>query len=73
MNYKKVYSVEKMLGDHARPVHYELPVQPRPAIGAPGGKPAQQLYIHAQRGRQGRSIDDATETFVDSTRMGASG
>jgi hypothetical protein len=29
------------------------------------------LYVHAPRGRHGRHIDDATETFVDETRAGA--
>jgi hopanoid C-3 methylase len=72
MNYNKVYNVEKMLADHARPVHYELPVSPRPETNAPTAKAA-QLYIHAHRGRAGRSIDDSTERFVDATRMGASG
>jgi hypothetical protein len=72
MQYNKVYSVEKMLSDHARPVHYELPVSPRPQINAPPAK-ASQLYIHAHRGRTSRSIDESTERFVDATRMGASG
>jgi hopanoid C-3 methylase len=72
MQYNKVYSVEKMLSDHARPVHYELPVSPRPATDAPPAKAA-QLYIHAHRGRTSRSIDESTERFVDATRMGASG
>src|SRR5205823_1884298 len=43
MNYKKVYNVEKMLADHARPVRYELPTRVEP--NAPIAKPA--LYIHA--------------------------
>ena len=72
MNYNKVYNVEKMLADHARPVRYELPVSPRPQTNAPTVKAA-QLYIHAHRGRTGRSIDDDTERFVDATRMGVSG
>ena len=72
MNYNKVYNAEKMLADHARPVHYELPLPPRPETGAPTVK-ASELYIHAHRGRAGRSIDDATERFVDATRMGADG
>ena len=61
-----------MLADHARPVHYELPLPPRPQADAPATK-ASQLYIHAPRGRAGRSIDDATEHFVEGSRMGASG
>src|SRR6516164_915434 len=72
MNYNKVYNVEKMLADHARPVRYELPVSPRPQTNAPTARAA-QLYIHAHRGRRGRSIDDDTERFVDATRMGVSG
>jgi hypothetical protein len=71
-NYNKVYNAEKMLADHARPVRYELPVSPRPAASAPPAK-ARELYIHAQRGRSSRSIDDSTERFVDATRMGAAG
>jgi magnesium-protoporphyrin IX monomethyl ester (oxidative) cyclase len=66
MNYNKVYNVEKMLADHARPVHYELPRRPE-VTAAPAKAPA--LYIHEHRGRGGRSIDDSTEHFVDATRM----
>jgi hypothetical protein len=72
MNYGKVYNAEKMLADHERPVHYELPLPPRSATDGQGVK-APQLYIHAPRGRPGRSIDDSTERFVEATRMGASG
>jgi len=45
---------------------------PRPATDGQGVK-APQLYIHAPRGRAGRSIDETTERFVEATRMGASG
>jgi hopanoid C-3 methylase HpnR len=72
VKYNKVFSLETMLGDHARPVHYELPLPPRPQADAPALK-ASQLYIHAPKGRAGRSIDDATEHFVEGSRMGASG
>jgi hopanoid C-3 methylase len=72
MNYNKVYNAEKMLADHDRPVHYELPVSPLPETHAPGPK-GPQLYIHTSRGRAGRSIDESTERFVDATRMGVSG
>jgi hopanoid C-3 methylase len=72
MNYNKVYNVEKMLADHARPVRYELPLPPRPETTAAAPK-APQLYIHAHRGRAGRHIDDSTERFVDQTRVGAPG
>ena len=72
MNYGKVYNVEKMLADHARPVDYELPVAAGPQTNIVAAK-AHQLYIHGHRGRDGRSIDNSTERFVDATRMGASG
>jgi len=73
VKYNKVFSLDTMLGDHARPVHYELPLPPRPQADAPAAKKASQLYIHAPRGRAGRTIDDAAERFVEATRMGASG
>jgi len=62
----KVYNVEKMLADHARPARYELPARVEP--NAPIARPA--LYIHAPRGRAARAIDDSTERFVDETRVG---
>jgi len=41
-------------------------------VANPETKPAKkELYVHAPQGRRGRSIDDATEKFVDETRMGA--
>src|SRR6266576_3279608 len=67
MNYSKVYNAEKMMSDHARPVHYELPLPPRAPTDSRNVK-ASQLYIHAPRGRAGRSIDDSTEHFVEATR-----
>ena len=73
MLYNKTYNVEKMMADHARPVHYEIPprspAEPAPAAVKPAIKAA-DLYIHAPRGRAGRHIDDSTEQFVDATRMG---
>lgn len=64
--YNSVYSVEKLLADHARPVHYRLPEPPVASATARG----RQLYVHAPRGRAARSIDDSTERFVEETRMG---
>lgn len=66
--YNGTYSVEKMLADHARPVTYQVKLPHR--LAGPVAKQA-ELYIHTPRGRVGRSIDDATEHFVDTTRMGA--
>jgi hopanoid C-3 methylase HpnR len=69
MLYPKVYNPEKMLADHAREVRYQM--TPPPAHKH--DKPAKQaeLYVHAPRGRTARHIDDATEKFVDETRVGA--
>jgi hopanoid C-3 methylase len=68
MNYKRVYNVEKMLADHARPVRYELPTRAEP--NAPIARPA--LYIHAPSRRAARTIDGSTERFVNETRVGTS-
>jgi magnesium-protoporphyrin IX monomethyl ester (oxidative) cyclase len=75
MNYKKVYNVERMLADHAQPVRYELPLTQRHAADGGTARDPQrpELYIHAQRGRAGRSIDDSTERFVEATRTGSAG
>jgi hypothetical protein len=40
---------------------------PRPQANTPALK-GSRLYIHAPRGRAGRSIDNATERFVEATR-----
>ena len=67
-----VYRPELLLADHARPVDYQIPLPPRrdPAdeTAATSGR---SLYIHAPRGRAGRAIDNATERFVDETRVSA--
>src|ERR1700731_4066762 len=64
-----VYRPDALLADHARPVEYQIPLQPQPATQQPTAGRA--LYVHAPRGRAGRAIDAATERFVDETRMGA--
>jgi magnesium-protoporphyrin IX monomethyl ester (oxidative) cyclase len=65
-----VYRTELLLGDHARPAAYQIPLPP-PAP-AKQSAPGRALYIHAPRGRAARAIDAATERFVDETRIGAS-
>jgi hypothetical protein len=61
-----VYNPALQLSDHAQPVRYEmaLPRSHTDAVTPP------LLYIHTARGRQGRHIDEATERFVDGTRVG---
>jgi len=57
-----------MLADHRRPVTYEMKLPPPvKATVDPQG-----LYVLKARGRSGRAIDDATEQFVETTRMGTS-
>ncbi|MBZ0146309.1 MAG: hopanoid C-3 methylase HpnR [Pseudorhodoplanes sp.] len=70
MLYNKTFNLDKMLADHAQPVHYEIPLPVVSPATMPAAKSA-GLYIHAPRGRAGRHIDDHTEQFVDQTRMGA--
>ena len=74
MLYNKTFSLDKMLGDHAQPIRYEIPLPPPQVSEAEPAAPVAKsagLYIHAPRGRTGRHIDDSTERFVDQTRMGA--
>ena len=70
MLYNKTFNLDKMLGDHAQPIHYEIPLPPPRCRHCAGHAKAAGLYIHAPRGRAGRHIDDHTEQFVDQTRMG---
>jgi hopanoid C-3 methylase HpnR len=65
--FNSVYDPKLQMADHARPVVYEMPLPP-PAVEKVDPT---RLYVHAGRGRGGREIDDATERFVDRTRMGA--
>jgi hopanoid C-3 methylase HpnR len=65
--FNSVFNPALQLADHARPVQYELPM--RPEFAAVADKRA--LYVHKPAGRRGRTLDDATEQFVDATRSGA--
>ena len=72
LNYRKVYKVDEMLADHSRPTQYELPVTLQPDSPLPKAK-GPQLYVHAQRDRTARGIDESTEQFVNATRLGVTG
>jgi hopanoid C-3 methylase len=63
----QVYRPELLLTDHRMPVAYEIPAPP-PAASAAA---AAAIYIHAPRGRKSRTIDAATERFVEETRTGS--
>ena len=65
--FNSVYDPRLQIADHQQPVRYEI--SPPPA----GNKKliVARSYVHAAGGRKGRNIDNATEAFVESTRMGA--
>src|SRR3989475_3177579 len=66
--FNSVYNPALMLADHSRPVTYEMKLPPPPKATID----PQKLYVLNARGRSGRAIDDATEQFVEATRMGTS-
>ncbi|MGH8582767.1 MAG: hopanoid C-3 methylase HpnR [Gammaproteobacteria bacterium] len=65
--FNQVYNANLQLADHAQPVRYTLKLPP-PAVARVDRN---DLYVHAGRGRAGRALDEATERFVDETRIGA--
>ncbi len=62
--FNSVYNPALQLADHRQPVSYEmsLPPEHRDRIDS------RSVYVHSPRGRNGRSIDDDTEQFVEQTR-----
>ncbi|HEY2049072.1 MAG TPA: hopanoid C-3 methylase HpnR [Caulobacteraceae bacterium] len=66
--FNSVFNPKLQLADHAREVRYEM--SPPPAV-TEGRLDPKSLYVHGPQGRRGRAIDDATEQFVDATRMGS--
>jgi hopanoid C-3 methylase len=65
--FNSVFNPALQMADHERPVRYELPL--RPAAAAVADR--RTLFVHKPAGRRGRTLDDATEKFVDATRSGA--
>jgi hopanoid C-3 methylase HpnR len=63
--FNSVFNPALQLADHAREVRYEIPLPP-PA-GSVMDKRA--LYVHRPSGRRSRTLDNATEGFVDATRL----
>jgi hopanoid C-3 methylase HpnR len=65
--FNRVYDPALQLADHGLPVRYRmsLPPEHRDVIDP------RTIYVHPPRGRPGRSIDDATEQFVEQTRASA--
>ena len=64
--FNNVYRPELQLADHRRRVKYEISLPP-PSVATAQHR---RLYIHENRGRNGRQIDHRTEEFVNATRMG---
>lgn len=64
--FNSVFNPALQMADHARPVQYELPVRPEAVSVAD----KRSLYIHKPVGRRSRTLDEATEQFVDATRVG---
>jgi hopanoid C-3 methylase HpnR len=64
--FNSVYDPRLQLADHHRPAAYQMSLPPahREIIDP------HELYIHPPRGRHARSIDEATEQFVEQSRMG---
>jgi hopanoid C-3 methylase HpnR len=65
--FNSVYNPALQLADHAREVRYEMSLPPPQAAKID----PKTLYIHQPLGRKGRALDDASERFVEETRMGA--
>ncbi|WP_322012096.1 hopanoid C-3 methylase HpnR [Paraburkholderia sp. J12] len=66
--FNSVFDPRLQLADHVREVRYEM--TPPPAANGTPQVDMKAVYIHGPIGRKGRRIDDATEKFVDETRMG---
>jgi hopanoid C-3 methylase HpnR len=66
--FNSVYNPKLQYADHQQPVKYEMRLPPAPQEKVN----SKLLYILPPRGRHGRAIDDSTEQFVDTTRMGTS-
>jgi magnesium-protoporphyrin IX monomethyl ester (oxidative) cyclase len=64
--FNTVYDKDLLMRDHAMPVDYAIAVPPQ----ARRSIDPKSLYVHAARGRRGRQIDDDTERFVETSRMG---
>lgn len=65
--FNSVFNPNLQMADHAREVKYEIALPPEPKQKVSPNL----LYVHGSQGRRGRHIDDATEQFVEQTRMGA--
>jgi hopanoid C-3 methylase HpnR len=65
--FNSIYNPELQLADHAQPVRYEL-TPPPAAVETIDPK---SIYIHPPHGRRTEVLDQATELFVNQTRLKA--
>ena len=66
--FNSVYNPKLQIADHQRPVSYHMALPP-PSREHVDPK---LLYILPPKGRRGRAVDDSTEQFIETTRMGSS-
>jgi len=65
--FNSIYNPELQVADHAQPVRYELTPPPE----AVDTIDAKSIYIHPPHGRRTDVLDQATELFVNQTRLKA--
>jgi hypothetical protein len=65
--FNSVYNPKLQIADHEQPVCYEMapPPEPKDVIDP------KSIYIHPPHDRRSRVLDDATETFVNQSRLSA--
>ncbi len=66
--FNSVYDPKLQIADHQRSVSYHMALPPPPREHVD----SKLLYILPPKGRRGRAIDDSTEHFIETTRMGSS-
>lgn len=66
--FNSVFNPALQLADHQRQARYLMPMKPD-AVQKIDRK---ELYVHGPGGRKTRALDEATEHFVETTRMGES-
>jgi hopanoid C-3 methylase HpnR len=63
--FNSVYDPRLQLADHQQPVRYELlpPPEPNDLVDA------KSIYVHPANGHRGPVLDEATQSFVNQTRL----
>ena len=65
--FNSIYDSRLQIADHQQPVHYELSTPPEAKVVVD----AKSIYIHPANGHRSLVLDEATQSFVDQTRMKA--